>query len=432
MAPDYIAAHNTASLACTTHNNMATIHDSCSLYSAFLSLPTELRCQIYDYLLVDSQAITISAGYITVFGNRIQDRARKHEIPGLPLDLAPLVRQTRDASLLAVAKPPEIAIDDGPTDTAEPDTSTLGMPAPLALSLTCRLVNDELTDYTRGRRQIKTARARSAKPNAEEVEPTADDDTEGLSLYVTYPYGVLVLKTLYPYLLKQARRVYISGHYSNPKDSEPGSPTSTDSSDAERLTPSNSFAVAESFGAYPSTRSIRPRSTRNSTPRRSSRDNNTTTTRPVLRLDPPLPRQQRHASRAELAFPSFSSTTNALAPAALTTLIRTLFPPTPSQCTKLSARILYPGENSYGTVWSNDNSPVTHMLKNVCGGKIDMKVKRAGLATGLCVTVRPRPDSRIVSTSWENWRLQSQMGTRRGSSVECEGLDAFLVAEDKV
>jgi hypothetical protein len=72
------------------------------------------------------------------------------------------------------------------------------------------------------------------------------------------------------------------------------------------------------------------------------------------------------------------------------------------------------------------------MLKNVCGGKIDMKVKRAGLATGLCVTVRPRPDSRIVSTSWENWRLQSQMGTRRGSSVECEGLDAFLVAEDKV
>jgi hypothetical protein len=406
---------------------MTTVYESSSLYSAFLSLPTELRCQIYDYLLVDSQAITISAGYITVFGNRIQDLARKHDIPGLPLNLAPLVRQTRDASLLAVAKPPEIAIDNDWMGSIGQDTSTLGMPAPLALSLTCRLVNDELTDYMRGRRQIKTARARSAKPNAEEVEPTAEDDDEGLSLYVTYPYGVLVLKSMYPYLLKQARRVYISGHYTNPKDSEPGSPTSADGSDGERLTPSNSFAVAESFGAFPASRSFRQRSTRSSTSRRASDER---ATRPRLRLDPPLPRQQRSASSTELAFPAFSNATKALAPAALTTLIRTLFPPTPSQCTKLSARILFPGENSYGTVWSDDNSPATHILRNICGGKIDMKVKRSGLATGLCMTARPRPDSRIVSTSWEQWRNTPVPHARR-NRMELVDLDAFLMAEDK-
>jgi hypothetical protein len=406
---------------------MLTIYDSPSLYSAFLSLPTELRCQIYDYLLIDSQAITISAGYLTVFGNRIQDRARKHDIPGLPLGLAPLVRQTRDASLLSVAKPPEVAIDHGRMGSVEQDTSTLGMPAPLALSLTCRLVNDEFTDYMRGRRQIRTARARSAKPDAEEIEPTVEDDEEGLSLYVTYPYGVLVLKSMYPYLLKQARRVYISGHYTNPKDSGPGSSTSSFGSDEERLTPSNSFAVAESFGALPRIRSARQPPTRSSINRRAS---NERAARPRLRLDPPLPQRQRSATSTDLAFPAYSDTTKALAPAALTTLIRTLFPPTPSRCTKLSARILFPGENSYGTVWSDDNSPATHILRNICGGKIDMKVKRSALATGLCMTARPRPDSRIVSTSWEQWRNTPTLNARR-TRMELADLDAFLTAEEK-
>ncbi|EAT91222.1 hypothetical protein HBI56_017400 [Parastagonospora nodorum] len=414
---------------------MTSRYDSSTLYSAFLSLPTEIRCEIYDYLLVDSQSITISAGYITVFGNRIKDRARKHDIPGLPLDLAPLVRQTRDASLLSVAKPPEIAIDNAWMDDVARKDSTIGMPAPLALLLTCRLVNDELTDYMRGRKQIKTARARSANPTAEEAEPTLKDDNEGLSLYVTYPYGVLVLKSMYPYLLKQARRVYISGYYSNPGKSEPSSPTSADGGDEERLTPSSSFAVAESFGAMPSGRSFGQRSMVRTTQRRSSNANanaNANPTRPRLRLDPPLQRQERRLSKTEVAFPNFSDETNALAPTALTHLVRTLFPHTPSQCVKLSARILYPGENSYGTVWSDEKSPIVHVLKNVCGGKIAMKVKRGDIGTGLLLTARARPDSRIVSTSWENWTARNgENYPRRGSRMDLGDLDAFLVAEDK-
>lgn len=409
---------------------MTTAYDSSSLYSAFLSLPTEIRCEIYDYLLVDSQSITISAGYVTVFGNRIADRARKHDIPGLPLDLAPLVRATRDASLLSVAKPPEITIDNCLMGDVAHKDSTIGMPAPLALLLTCRLVNDELTDYMRGRKQIKTARARSSNPTAEEDEPVLKDDNEGLSLYVTYPYGVLVLKSMYPYLLKQARRVYISGHYSNPRDAEPGSPTSSDEGDEERLTPSNSFAVAESFGAMPPGRSFRQRSMVHNQWRRTSNGN---PTRPRLRLDPPTQRQERRVSKTELAFPPYSDKTSVIAPVALTHLVRTLFPPTPSQCVKLSARILYPGENSYGTVWADEKSPVTHILKNICGGKIDMKVKRGDFGTGLCLTARARPDSRIVSTSWENWRIGPQGGniSRRSSRMDVGDLDAFLVAENK-
>lgn len=408
---------------------MTSRYDSSTLYSAFLSLPTEIRCEIYDYLLVDSQSITISAGYITVFGNRIKDRARKHDIPGLPLDLAPLVRQTRDASLLGVAKPPEIAIDNAWMDDVARKDSAIGMPAPLALLLTCRLVNDELTDYMRGRKQTKTARARSVNPAAEEAEPTLKDDNEGLSLYVTYPYGVLVLKSMYPYLLKQARRVYISGHYSSPSKSEPSSPTSADGSDQERLTPSSSFAVAESFGAMPSGRSFGQRSNFRSARRSSS---NANPTRPRLRLDPPLQQQERRLSKTEIAFPTFSDETSSIAPAALSHLVRALFPQTPSQCVKLTARILYPGENSYGSVWSDEKSPIVHVLKNVCGGKIDMKVKRGDIGTGLLLTARARPDSRIVSTSWENWTARNGDNYfRRGSRMGLGDLDAFLVAEDK-
>jgi hypothetical protein len=406
---------------------MATMYDP-NMYSAFLSLPTELRCQIYDYLLSDSHAVTISAGYTTVFGHCIQDCARKLDIPGLPLNLSPLVRPIRDASLLSVAKPPEIAIDNGRTGIAEQDTGTLGMPAPLALLLTCSLVNDELTDYMRGRKQIKTARARSANSNTGKEDLNAEEDKEGLSLYVTYPYGVLVLKSMYPYLLKQARRVYISGYYTNPKDFEPGSPTSSDGSDEERLTPSNSFAVAESFGAPTSGRSFLRSSRMNITRRRTSAAN---AARPRLRLDPPLQRQERRTSQTQLSFPHFSDATNTLAPTALAHLIRTLFPPTPSQCTKLSARILYPGENSYGTVWSDDNSPVSHILRNVCGGKIDMKCKRGALGTGLSLSAQPKLDGRVVSTSWENWRVGNAVGVTRRSRMDVGDLDAFLVEEEE-
>jgi hypothetical protein len=395
---------------------MAFRHDSSNMYSAFLSLPTEIRCEIYGYILTDPHAITISAGYTTVFGHRIQDRARKQDIPGLPLDLAPLVRHIRDASLLSAANTSEIPIGDGRTDDVTKCTDTLGMSAPLALLLTCRLVNDELTDYKRGRKQIKTARARLMNSDAVEEDTITEDDKEGLSLYVTYPYGVLVLKSMYPYLLKQARRVYISGYYTGSKSSPP-SPTSFGFSDPDRLTPSNSFAVAESFGAPTSGRSFLNSSQMNIPHTRPPPTTTTNTTRPRLRLDPPRP------SRTQSSFPAFSAATSTLAPAALGHLIRTLFPATQSQCTQLTARILYPGENSYGTVWADSDSPASHILRNVYGGKIDMKVKRGGCGTGLLLTARPKIDGRNVSTSWENWRVgRGREGVR--------DLDGFLIQED--
>jgi len=409
----------------TVHDIMTTPYDPSSMYSAFLSLPTEIRCEIYDYVLAASHAVTVSAGYITVFGQRIQDRARKQDIPGLPLDLAPLARRHYDASLLSVANPPEIAIDNGALGDVEHEAGTLGIPAPLALQLSCHLVNDELKDYMRGRRAVKEARARLANENAEEDVQDVDDN-EGLSLYVTYPYGVLVLKSMYPYLLKHARRVYISGYYTDATGVEPASPSSTsDASDEpERLTPASSFEVASSFGSNRSTRSFARRGTVISARTRATV---APSTRPRLRLDPPLPQRSHTHQHQPSTFPAFPPTTHTLAPTALSLLIRTLLPPTPTHLTKLSARIIYAGENSYNSVWSDAASPVSHILRNICGGKIDMKVKRGALGTGMCLTATPNPEGRVISTSWENWRGNA---VRRGrASLGVGDLDVFLKGE---
>jgi hypothetical protein len=376
-------------------------------YSGFLSLPTELRCHIYDYLLAEPHAITISAGYTTIFGHRIRDRARTVDVPGLPLDLAPIVRSNHDASLLSVATPPEIALD-GP-DAWTDGKPQLQLPGPLALLRTCRMVNDELQDYMRGRKARKAARARS-------TTTTAADESEGLSLYVSYPHGVLVLNHLYPSLLKQARRVHISGYYTSDKDSDLPPASSLDSSADLSLTPQSSFTAA------PPVRSMY-RASHNTTPR---------LRRTRLRLDPPLQRQPV-STKPDRVFPALDKSTSSTALAALADTLHTLFPSTctPTQLTHLSARILYPGPDSYSSVWSNENSPVSHILRGICGGKIDMQVKRGSLGCGVSVGARPQPEKRVVSTAWENWRVAGSVddrGRRRGGrEVGVGDLDGFLI-----
>ncbi|KAF2128848.1 hypothetical protein P153DRAFT_367176 [Dothidotthia symphoricarpi CBS 119687] len=375
-------------------------------YSAFLALPTELRCHIYDFLLADSQAVTISAGYVTIFGNRIQDRARKTEIPGLPLDFAPIVRRHYDASLLSVANPPEIPIDNG--WMSEVGEGKLGYPAPLALLQTSRLVNDELQDYMNKKKAIAQAQTSDESEDDEEEE-----DEEGLSLYVTYPYGVLVLKSMYPFLLKQAKRVYITGYYSSPKDAEPEIEERHEASDEELLT--NSVEDSESFGPRRIRSFVRLAAGR-------TRSSTSPTSRPRLRLCGAHRSHQSSIPEIKTLFPSFSSKTMAHAPDALAHLVRTLLPPSPTQLVKLSARIVYPGE--YKFVWSDD-SPVTHIMRSICGGKIDMQVKRSSIGTGLYLVARPKTDGRMISTSWVNWRVSPE---KRGG-VDVEDLDGFLIEE---
>lgn len=52
-----------------------------------------------------------------------------------------------------------------------------------------------------------------------------------------------------------------------------------------------------------------------------------------------------------------------------------------------------------------------------------MRVKRGDSGTGLVLSARAKPDGRVVSTSWENWR-------GRGRGLGVGELDGFLVGED--
>lgn len=387
-------------------------------HSGFLSLPVELRCYIYDYLLAEPHAITISAGYTTIFGHRIREKARKVDVPGLPLDFAPLVRSNHDAALLSVATPPEVALEK--EDAYNGGKPRLQMPGPLALLRTCRMVNDELEDHICRRKARKSKAARKSP---------AVDDTEGLSLYVSYPHGVLVLNHLYPSLLKQARRIYLSGYYASAKETDLPLNATIDSSADLSLTPQTSFTAPPVRSMYQAT----PNPTANCTPRlRSSRTR--------LRLDPPLQRQAP-PTKSPATFPAFDKSTSSAALAALADTLRILFPsipaPTPSTpppLTSLQARILYPGAESYSSVWSDESSPVSHLLRGICGGKVDMQVKRGSLGCGVSVSVIPQPEKRVVSTSWENWRVieQAPVGlngrrmTGRGREVRLSDLDRFL------
>ncbi len=62
-----------------------------------------------------------------------------------------------------------------------------------------------------------------------------------------------------------------------------------------------------------------------------------------------------------------------------------------------------------------------------------MQVKRGNLGTGLCLTARPNPDARVVSTSWENWWVSVPArngGTRRVlGRMAFKDLDQFLTGE---
>jgi hypothetical protein len=67
---------------------------------------------------------------------------------------------------------------------------------------------------------------------------------------------------------------------------------------------------------------------------------------------------------------------------------------------KFEARIYFPGDNSYPRVW-DDSSPASVILRNVCGGYIDMEVARGRHGTGVYVSVRPHPQNkRVISTVW--------------------------------
>lgn len=334
-----------------------------------LELPTELRLQVYDYVLRDSEAITIASAAIAhdCSSNNNNNDSSKNDsnkndsnnnsgrsgsvskaIDGLPSNHLPLVTTYYDPDLLSISTPPTLVPHNALADAP-------AVPTPLSLLLTNRHLNSELGSHLHHPR------------------------THRSSLYITYPYGLLVCQAQCPHLLQQARHIRISGAYtgaSSSSSTKAASPTL-----ASRALPGNDsgyFSFSRSPSASPSSSS----SSSSSSPSSSSATSSPSS---------PAPHTTPTAS------------TTALATSALSSLVRTVLSPSPSRAPlfrSLELRIYYPDEGAYYGVWGDDSSPIVVALRSICGGAIDVEVWRGRRGTGVRLVARPNPASRVVSTVW--------------------------------
>ncbi|KAK5108901.1 hypothetical protein LTR62_007703 [Meristemomyces frigidus] len=156
----------------------------------FLHLPVELRLQIYSYVLLDNSRITIGSAELVGSHPGIIHRIygdKRTPYAGLPLHHEPVVEAGYNASLLSTTKRPVIPLSSTPSSPNEshayPGTSHT------ALQLLNKQVHNELKSH------FKSAQGRTT------------------SLFLSYPHGLHVCRTLTPNLLRQARSIHIAGQY---------------------------------------------------------------------------------------------------------------------------------------------------------------------------------------------------------------------------
>lgn len=185
------------------------------------------------------------------------------------------------------------------------------------------------------------------------------------SLFVSYPHGLHVFQTLCPDMIRQAKSVHIAGTYV---------PTQRRRQPIEPLTPPQSPGGPEKEGEY---------------------------------------------------------TTEPDAVEQLANLVRSTMGKNPAfPLVKLELRIYFPnsatGEDSYYSVWGDDNSPVCIALRNVYGGFIDMECWRGRNGTGVHLSVRPNPNnSRNISTVWRRLQEGGRNEAKTGSWVVDEKWPAW-------
>lgn len=154
------------------------------------------------------------------------------------------------------------------------------------------------------------------------------------SLYIAFPYGLRVLRSLAPGLLRQARSVHLAGVYTT---------KTFDAAKAVRR-PAHWFAPQATW---------------------------------------------IHGSPEAALKPTFLD--GSFAPdsaASLEGLIKAVFGEEARYpVERLDLRIYYPGPDSYSIVWGDDDSPVCIALRSIPVGQIDIDVWRGQFATGVEVSV---------------------------------------------
>ncbi|KAK0249630.1 hypothetical protein B0A54_09981 [Friedmanniomyces endolithicus] len=155
-------------------------------------LPVELRLHIYSFAVLDTPSITIGSAELVGSHPDIIHRlygGKRSPYPGLPEHHEPVVDANYNPSLLSTANPAtiQLSVANPPPDESHEHPHT----AHLALLLVNKQVNDELTSHLK---ILKNSR---------------------INLFLAYPYGLHVCRTLTPHLLRQARSVHIAGNYTS-------------------------------------------------------------------------------------------------------------------------------------------------------------------------------------------------------------------------
>ncbi|KAL0260392.1 hypothetical protein SLS55_004078 [Diplodia seriata] len=303
-----------------------------------LDLPVELRLLIYDYALFSHASVTVATGLKPSFASPVDsgyesDDGRDSDelIPGLPSDYEPVVLPRFDPDFLHLEQPPifDHCTQDADNDGADGDDerdplarhrANLPFATPLALLQTNRQIRDELNWH------LKSQRTQERK----------------LSLYLTYPYGLLVFQHLCPDLIRLVRSVHISGYY------------------------------------YP-----------------------THAQEQVKRAAECRWMQRLYTQPPPIDEAVIKAANSALKQLTLTTLAKSSKVP----LEELELRIYHPGPKGNELIWRGENpsSPICVALCNTCGGSIDSSVTQGGRGAGAWLKITPNPEARTLTQRWKRF-----------------------------
>lgn len=296
-----------------------------------LEIPIEIRLMVYECALAETNHITISVAELE---KNVFDHSEPEEtIEGIPGRFVPLIKNKFDPKMMEIGKVEVIPLPElmstrmltGSMDSGygsfNASNSVIGEKfgsphrpelSSMSLLLTNRQIHDEMTAHIK--------------------HPTSARST----LHVNYPYGIIVLETLYPSLLRHAKEICISGWYDSTSEGALfGSPHRGPSGLCLTETPESVYKIANS---------------------------------------------------------------------ALTRLVRTTLPQVEHPTLKsLKLRIYYPREDHHSVIWTCKQSPIPIALRDMCGGKVDMKVLRGECGNGLVLNVEPDCTGRNLTTVWRKF-----------------------------
>lgn len=271
-----------------------------------MTLPTELRLQIYSACLLDSPAITISSAEVVGAHPDIVHRLygdSRTPYQGLPRNHEPVIADRYDARLLSITNPARI-----------PANAT-------------KSVLDDGSPYARDYRDCPSLLLVNRQIHSELKSHFNLTTTRRTSLFLSFPHGLHVFRTLAPSMIRQTRSLHIAGTYT---------PTT--------FSPTHRAWLPNQGPHHPSLE---------------SRYNNKV-----------LP--DSSTQLADLIKSAFG-------------------PPSPRRrhIAKLELRIYYPGEDSYSVVWGDDCSPIVLALRNIYAGDIGIVVYRGRYGTGVYLSAKP-------------------------------------------